>query len=47
MEMKTHLAILGQVDLERLRVVLKTQRRHCEQNILAIDRLALFLVTFL
>jgi len=41
---KTYFAILGQIDLERFRVVLETQRGHGKKDILAVDRLALLLL---
>jgi hypothetical protein len=44
---KTHLAILGQIYLERLGIVLEAQRRHGEENVLSIHRLSLLLLTFL
>lgn len=43
----TDLAILGKVNLESLGIVLKTERGHREQNILAIDSLALLLLALL
>jgi hypothetical protein len=44
---RTHFAIFRQVDLQSLGVVLETQRRHGEENVLAIDGLALLLLAFL
>jgi hypothetical protein len=43
----THFAILGQIYLQRLGVVLETQRRHGEEDILSIDRLPLLLLALL
>lgn len=43
---KTYFAILGQVDLERLRVVFESERSHRKKNVLSIDRLPLLLLTF-
>jgi hypothetical protein len=43
----TDLAILGKINLKSLCVVLKTERGHRKQNILAVDGLALLLLTFL
>jgi len=43
----TYLAILGKVNLKSLGVVLKTKRGHRKENILAVDGLALLLLTFL
>jgi hypothetical protein len=42
-----YLSISGQIYLQGLRIVLETQRRHGEENILAVDSLALFLLAFL
>lgn len=42
-----YLAIAGQVDLQGLGVVFEAERRHGEEDVLAIDRLALLLVAFL
>jgi len=44
---RTHFAIFRQVDLQSLGVVLETQRRHGEENVLAVDGLALLLLAFL
>lgn len=44
---ETYLTVLGKIDLQSLTVVLKAERRHCEQDILSIHRLSLLLVTFL
>ena len=46
-ECVAYLAITRQVDFERLRVVLEAERRHGEENVLAVDRLALLLLAFL
>lgn len=43
---KTHFAIFGEIDLERLGVVLEPKRGHGEENVFSIDRLALLLLTF-
>lgn len=43
----THLAVLGQVDLERLGIVFEAQRRHGIQDVFAVDRLSLFLMALL
>lgn len=42
-----YLSELLQVKLERLDIHIKTQRGHGEQDVLAVDGLALFLVTSL
>ena len=42
---KTHFAILGEVDLQGFGIVLEPQRGHGKQNVLAIDRLSLLLLT--
>ncbi len=42
---KTHFAILGEVDLQRLCVVLETKGGHGEENVFPIYRLALLLLT--
>ncbi len=43
----SYFSVLGEIDLERLGVVLKPERRHGEQDILAVDSLPLLLVTLL
>lgn len=48
LELGTHyFTILGQVDLQSLGVIFETERRHGKEDVLAVDRLSLFLVTFL
>jgi hypothetical protein len=42
-----YLSISGQIYLQGLRIVLETQRRHGEENVLAVYSLALFLLAFL
>lgn len=42
-----HLAILGKINLKSLGVVLKPERGHRKQNILAVDGLTLLLLAFL
>ncbi len=42
-----YFTILCQVDLQSFCIVFETQRGHGEENVLAIDRLPLFLVAFL
>ena len=42
-----YLAIACQIDLESFGIVLETQRCHGEEYVLAVDRLALFLLAFL
>ena len=44
---ETHLSVSGEVDLEGLAVILETKRRHSEEDIFAIDGLALLLLAFL
>ncbi len=42
-----YISVFGQVDLERLSVVLEAQGGHGKQDILAVNCFALFLVAFL
>lgn len=42
-----YFSVLGQIDLERLGVVLETQGRHGKKDILSVDSLSLLLVTLL
>jgi hypothetical protein len=44
---ETHLSVSSEVDLEGLAVILETKRRHSEEDIFAIDGLALLLLAFL
>jgi hypothetical protein len=44
---ETHLSVPGEVDLECLAVILETKRRHGEEDIFAVDGLALLLLAFL
>ena len=43
----TYLSVPRQVDLECFAIVLKAERCHCEDDIFAVDGLALLLLTFL
>jgi hypothetical protein len=43
----THLAELGKVDLKGLRIILKAERNHRVENILATDRLSLLKLALL
>ena len=43
----TYLAVLGQVNLERLGVVLEAERAHREEDVLAVDGFPLFLMALL
>jgi hypothetical protein len=43
----TYLTVLGKIDLESLSVILKPQRCHSEENVLAVNRLSLLLLAFL
>ena len=43
----THLAELSKVDLESLCIILKAERNHCIENILAADRLSLLKLALL
>jgi hypothetical protein len=42
-----YFSVLGEINLERLRVILETQRGHGEEDVLAINGFPLFLVAFL
>jgi hypothetical protein len=42
---KTHFAIFGEIDLQCFGIILEPQRSHGKENVLAIDRLALLLLT--
>lgn len=44
-EIKTHFAIFGQINLQRLGVILESKRGHGKENIFPIDRLAFLLLT--
>lgn len=43
---QTYFAILGQIDLEGLRIVFEPERGHGKENILSIDRFPFLLLTF-
>ena len=43
----TYLAVLGQIDLERLTVVLEPERAHGKEDVFTVDRFPLFLVALL
>lgn len=45
--MDAHLSVACEIDLQRLGIVLEAQRCHCEQDILAIDRLSFLLLALL
>merc|ERR1711935_500591 len=47
MQINLYLAILMKINLERLDVLLETQRAHGPQQIVAVDRLTLFTLTFI
>ena len=42
---QTHFAIFGEIDLQCFGIVLEPQRSHGKEDVLAIDRLALLLLT--
>ena len=42
----SYLSILGEIDLESFGIVLKAQRVHSKEDVLAIDSFSLFLVAF-
>jgi hypothetical protein len=44
---ETHLSVPGEVDLECLAIILEPKRRHREQDVFAVDGLALLLLAFL
>jgi hypothetical protein len=44
---ETHLSVPGEVDLECLAVILEAKRGHSEEDIFAVDGLALLLLAFL
>jgi hypothetical protein len=46
-EWVAYLAVSRQIDLEGLGVVLEAERRHGEEDVLAVDRLALLLLALL
>ncbi len=45
--MESYLAVLGQINLERLGVVLEAERAHREEDVLAVDGFPLFLMALL
>lgn len=44
---RTYFSILGQINLECFSVVFEAEGCHGKENVLAIDRLAFFLLAFL
>lgn len=42
----TYLTVLGEVDLERLGIILKAEGAHGEEDVLTVDRFPLFLMAF-
>lgn len=43
----THLSVSRQVDLESFAVVLEPKRGHCEEDVFAVNRFPLLLLTLL